>query len=162
MVVLSNDESSAPILKLIDFGCACFLRRESNAERNRPIYDMHSPPEVVAGSANAATFSGDMYRLGATLFTMLVKCPPSQGIATQDRINGAFCQQYRWKSLSIPCKDIITKLLSLNPNQRPTCAEVLAHPWVVGDSAGGGRGAPILAESSNTTLRRRSTRTTSV
>jgi len=162
MVVLPTDNNSAPILKLIDFGCACFLRRASNAERNRPIYDTYSPPEVLAGKANAATFSGDMYRLGATLFTMLVKCPPSQGIAHYDRINGAFCQEYRWSSLSAPCKDIITRLLSLNPNHRPTCADVLAHPWVACGIDGGRREASISVENSGSTLRKRNTRTTPV
>lgn len=157
MVVLPIDGKSAPFLKLIDFGCACFLRRSSDAERNRPIYDTYSPPEVVSGAASAATLSGDVYRLGSTLFTMLVKCPPSQGINSRDRMRGVFCQLYRWNSLSAPCKDLITKLLSPNPAARPTCAEVMAHPWVIGDNGAGGD-APLFSGSVGSAIRRRSSR----
>lgn len=160
MVVLPINGQSAPFLKLIDFGCACFLRRSSAAERNRPIYDTYSPPEVVNGSASAATFSGDVYRLGSTLFTMLLKCPPSEGITSVDRMRGVFCQLYRWNSLSAPCKELITKLLSLDPAARPTCAEVLAHPWVVGDNKTR-YSAPSLSDSFSAVIRRRSSRTSS-
>jgi serine/threonine protein kinase len=162
MVVLPKfDNNSAPVLKLIDFGCACFLRRASYVEHSGAIEDMYSPPEVVSGSANAATFSGDIYRLGATLFTMLFKCPPSHGITHRDRINGKFCEPHRWNSLSAPCKDIINKLLSSTPERRPTCAQVLAHPWVVGENYSNAREPQKLTEMPRTTVQKRNTRTSS-
>ena len=36
-----------------------------------------------------------------------------------------------WNNISDNCKDFITKLLTYKPEERPTAAEALQHPWVV-------------------------------
>jgi serine/threonine protein kinase len=166
MVVLPLNNSSggrnandAPLLlKLIDFGCASFLRHSQQGDETaaklssssslssslstslssssiedsalRPIVDTYSPPEVFAGRLSAVGTPVDMYRLGATLYTTLQKCPPSHEVSRADRRQGVFSQKYRWRSLSAPCKDLVSRLLSFDPAARPTCAEVLAHPWL--------------------------------
>ncbi|XP_037910081.1 peripheral plasma membrane protein CASK-like [Hermetia illucens] len=35
-----------------------------------------------------------------------------------------------WKSISTNAKDLVTKMLSPNPHNRPTISEVLEHPWI--------------------------------
>ena len=36
-----------------------------------------------------------------------------------------------WNNISDNCKDFISKLLTYKPEERPTAAEALQHPWVV-------------------------------
>ena len=34
-----------------------------------------------------------------------------------------------WKSISSTAKDLILKMLSPNPQHRPSVSEILDHPW---------------------------------
>ncbi|RZR95661.1 hypothetical protein BHM03_00024546 [Ensete ventricosum] len=40
-----------------------------------------------------------------------------------------------WKTISFSAKDLISRLLSVEPYKRPTASDLLKHPWVIGDSA---------------------------
>lgn len=35
-----------------------------------------------------------------------------------------------WKSISSTGKDLVLKMLSLNPHHRPSISEILDHPWI--------------------------------
>ncbi len=37
-----------------------------------------------------------------------------------------------WRDISEQAKDLIRKILVVDPSQRYTCAQILAHPWVTG------------------------------
>ena len=183
MVILPINLSSAgtePLaLKLIDFGCASFLRRQHDAADGNPgsdrpargggaadaaaevavptggkavaavgvgpIFDNYSPPEVFNGRLSCVGFPVDMYRLGATLYTMLQKCPPSHEVPRADRRRGVFNQRYRWTHLSPSCRDLVSALLHADPDHRPTCAQVLAHPWLSPPGTAAAAAAPAAA-----------------
>lgn len=90
---------------------------------------MSRKKKVYAGGVGM-DISVDMYRLGATLYTALQKCPPSQDISPPQRRQGLFNTNFRWKSLSVSCRDLLTSLLSFHPSDRPkNCQQVLKHPW---------------------------------
>lgn len=36
----------------------------------------------------------------------------------------------QWESISESAKDLVTRLLCLNQNERITIGEALAHPWI--------------------------------
>ncbi len=38
-----------------------------------------------------------------------------------------------WKDISEPAKDLIRRILVVDPAKRMTCADILAHPWVTGE-----------------------------
>ncbi|KAA8537079.1 hypothetical protein F0562_029557 [Nyssa sinensis] len=40
-----------------------------------------------------------------------------------------------WKNISSSAKQLISSLLTVDPNRRPSALEILSHPWVIGDSA---------------------------
>lgn len=40
-----------------------------------------------------------------------------------------------WRGISSQAKDLIRRLLSVDPYNRPSAAELLSHPWVSGDTA---------------------------
>jgi serine/threonine protein kinase len=37
-----------------------------------------------------------------------------------------------WNKISLDAKDLISKLLTIDPNQRVSASEALLHPWVTG------------------------------
>lgn len=40
-----------------------------------------------------------------------------------------------WTDISAEAKDLVSRLLTVDPAKRITCDEVLAHPWIAGDKA---------------------------
>lgn len=40
-----------------------------------------------------------------------------------------------WSNISDAAKDLVRKLLTVDPNQRYTAKQVLAHPWISGSMA---------------------------
>ena len=71
---------------------------------------------------------------------MLCGCLPfdddSSRITSELVIRKKFALRFpRWASnLSAPAKDLLTKLLDVDPKSRITAEEALAHPWVSGSS----------------------------
>ena len=125
-------------LKLIDFGCATFLRHTPLKDRLRVINDVYSAPEVLNSRKEGRIVLGrytDLYRCGALLYTILMKRAPSTGVPKDSFREGAFFKGDRWlpgsrKALSDSVKDLLTKLLSAKPHERPSCEEILAHEWM--------------------------------
>jgi serine/threonine protein kinase len=40
-----------------------------------------------------------------------------------------------WSNISAAAKDLVKKLLTVNPDQRATAKQVLEHPWISGNQA---------------------------
>jgi calcium-dependent protein kinase len=49
-----------------------------------------------------------------------------------------------WKNISTSAKDLISRLLTVDPHRRPNADEILQHPWVIGDSANEGQIDPEI------------------
>ena len=81
-----------------------------------------------------------MWSIGVILYIMLCGYPPfyseipHQPITQRMRkriMSGDFnFPDNEWKNISSNAKDLIQKLLCVEPNQRITVDELLAHPWV--------------------------------
>lgn len=78
--------------------------------------------------------------LGIIVFVLLCGCLPfdddSSRITSDVVIKKKFALRFpRWASnLSAPAKDLLTKLLDVDPKTRITAAEASKHPWVSGAS----------------------------
>jgi serine/threonine protein kinase len=88
----------------------------------------------------------DIWSIGVLIFELCTGSSPfSSELALSNKITEAAVKanitslNYRLPhDLSIPCKDLISKILVLEPAQRPSLDSILAHPWltkVVGRSA---------------------------
>jgi serine/threonine protein kinase len=130
-------------VKIIDFGLSKVM-----------------PPPLPDESALASTFLGtrgylapemlqrrdydksiDTWALGIIVYVLLCGCLPfdddSQPVATDDLVKARFVLRFpRWaKNLSESSKDLLNKLLDVNPETRYTAEQALRHPWVTGQAA---------------------------
>lgn len=95
----------------------------------------YTAPEIVKDERYSK--SVDMWALGCVLYTLLCGFPPfydeSIEILTEKVAKGqyTFLSPW-WDDISKSAQDLISHLLTVDPDERYTIKEFLAHPWVVG------------------------------
>jgi len=130
----------SPIIKFIDFGGASTWTAEEGLTGlvGTPQY---VAPEVVTGYGEVSPTGEpygkgcDLWSMGVLLYVMLSKTMPFRAKEVDQLlkqvVKGKF--QYkpeeRWKHVSEPARDLITKLLCKDPAKRLTIQQVKQHPW---------------------------------
>ncbi|XP_043925426.1 ribosomal protein S6 kinase alpha-2 isoform X2 [Protopterus annectens] len=136
--ILYMDESGNPdSIRICDFGFAKQLRAE-NGLLMTPCYTANFvAPEVLKRQGYDAAC--DVWSLGVLLYTMLAGYTPFANGPddTPEEIlarigSGKFALSGgNWDTLSDAAKDIVSKMLHVDPHQRQSAAQVLRHPWIV-------------------------------
>uniref|UniRef100_A0A8D2LQS5 non-specific serine/threonine protein kinase n=1 Tax=Varanus komodoensis TaxID=61221 RepID=A0A8D2LQS5_VARKO len=136
--ILYMDESGNPdSIRICDFGFAKQLRAE-NGLLMTPCYTANFvAPEVLKRQGYDAAC--DIWSLGILLYTMLAGFTPFANGPddTPEEIlarigSGKYALTGgNWDSISEAAKDIVSKMLHVDPHQRLTAAQVLRHPWIV-------------------------------
>lgn len=80
-----------------------------------------------------------MWALGCLLFTMLAGFPPfyheDLDIMRRNIMQGEYSfSSPKWDTISDGAKDLVSRLLTVNPEERSTIKECLEHPWMQEDS----------------------------
>ncbi|XP_014815770.1 PREDICTED: ribosomal protein S6 kinase alpha-3 isoform X3 [Calidris pugnax] len=136
--ILYVDESGNPeSIRICDFGFAKQLRAE-NGLLMTPCYTANFvAPEVLKRQGYDAAC--DIWSLGVLLYTMLTGYTPFANGPddTPEEIlarvgSGKFSLSGGyWNTVSDTAKDLVSKMLHVDPRQRLTAAQVLSHPWIV-------------------------------
>ncbi|XP_036398174.1 ribosomal protein S6 kinase alpha-1 isoform X1 [Megalops cyprinoides] len=136
--ILYVDESGNPeSLRICDFGFAKQLRAD-NGLLMTPCYTANFvAPEVL--KRQGYDEGCDIWSLGVLLYTMLAGFTPfANGPEdTPDDIlsrigSGHFTLKGgNWDAVSDAAKDLVSKMLHVDPHQRLTAMQVLKHPWIV-------------------------------
>ncbi|XP_053152121.1 ribosomal protein S6 kinase alpha-2 isoform X4 [Hemicordylus capensis] len=136
--ILYMDESGNPdSIRICDFGFAKQLRAE-NGLLMTPCYTANFvAPEVLKRQGYDAAC--DIWSLGILLYTMLAGFTPFANGPddTPEEIlarigSGKYALTGgNWDSISDAAKDVVSKMLHVDPHQRLTAAQVLRHPWIV-------------------------------
>ncbi|EHK39905.1 hypothetical protein TRIATDRAFT_42549 [Trichoderma atroviride IMI 206040] len=93
----------------------------------------YTAPEIVKDERYSK--SVDMWALGCVLYTLLCGFPPfydeSIEVLTEKVAKGqyTFLSPW-WDGISSSAKDLISHLLTVDPEKRYTIREFLAHPWI--------------------------------
>ncbi len=154
--MLSSTNSSDAVVKLVDFGCAEII------DKNSPYYSPpegtqkfsntpgYSPPELLLGRCGTHLDpSVDMFSIGVIIYIMLTGLHPFDisGEATDEEMNQRIARNIMpplrnsqfTEHLSESAIDLIERLLDSNPETRMTALEMLNHPWVKGETAKRGK-----------------------
>ncbi|XP_038114091.1 peripheral plasma membrane protein CASK isoform X9 [Culex quinquefasciatus] len=131
--LLATADNSAPV-KLGGFGSAVQLPsgRESVETHGRVGCPHYISPEVV--SRRIYGKACDVWGAGVMLHVLLSGRLPFQG--SGKRLQEAIARgrvmldTQEWKHISSTGKDLVLKMLSPNPINRPTISEILEHPWM--------------------------------
>ncbi|XP_005390709.1 PREDICTED: ribosomal protein S6 kinase alpha-2 isoform X3 [Chinchilla lanigera] len=136
--ILYMDESGNPeSIRICDFGFAKQLRAE-NGLLMTPCYTANFvAPEVLKRQGYDAAC--DVWSLGILLYTMLAGFTPFANGPddTPEEIlarigSGKYALSGgNWDSISDAAKDVVSKMLHVDPQQRLTAIQVLKHPWIV-------------------------------
>ncbi|XP_055392154.1 ribosomal protein S6 kinase alpha-2 isoform X1 [Bubalus kerabau] len=136
--ILYVDESGNPeSIRICDFGFAKQLRAE-NGLLMTPCYTANFvAPEVLKRQGYDAAC--DIWSLGILLYTMLAGFTPfanGPDDTPEDILARISSGKYalsggNWDSISDAAKDVVSKMLHVDPHQRLTAVQVLKHPWIV-------------------------------
>lgn len=119
-------------LKLGDFGLATKL--EFDGEKKRTICGTpnYIAPEVLDGKVGHS-FEVDVWSLGVIIYAMLIGKPPFETPDVKTTYKKIRLNSYTFPEhvlISDSAKNIITKILHLDPTKRPTLDEIMAHPFM--------------------------------
>ncbi|CAI9769023.1 unnamed protein product [Fraxinus pennsylvanica] len=128
LLVNKDDDFS---LKAIDFGLSVFFKP------GQMFTDVVGSPYYVAPEVLLKHYgpAADVWTAGVILYILLSGVPPFWA-ETQQGIFDAVLKGHidfdsdPWPLISESAKDLIRKMLCMNPSERLTAHEVLCHPWI--------------------------------
>uniref|UniRef100_UPI0037E88D0D serine/threonine-protein kinase Chk2 n=1 Tax=Semicossyphus pulcher TaxID=241346 RepID=UPI0037E88D0D len=135
ILLSSNDDIC--LIKVTDFNQSRILE-ETMLMRTLCGTPSYLAPEVFThASTTGYSLAVDAWSLGVLLFVCLGGYPPfhesfSKKTITEQIIAGEFKMvPAKWRNISSQAKDVVRKLLVVDPSKRMTIEEALHHPWLL-------------------------------
>ncbi|XP_047954268.1 calcium-dependent protein kinase 2-like [Salvia hispanica] len=128
---LLSDKTEEALLKATDFGLSVFIE-EGKTYKDVVGSAYYVAPEVLRRKYGK---EADVWSAGVMLYILLSGVPPFWG----DNERAIFDSVLRgnvdfetkpWPSISESAKDLVRKMLTMDPKKRITAAQVLEHPWL--------------------------------
>ncbi|KAJ8958060.1 hypothetical protein NQ318_002072 [Aromia moschata] len=124
-------------VKITDFGFAKILKK------GEVLHDLCGTPGYLAPEtlrcnmledAPGYSFEVDIWACGVIMYTLLVGCPPfwhrKQMVMLRNIMEGKFSfSSLEWADISEAPKDLIRRLLVVDPKQRISLEDALSHPF---------------------------------
>lgn len=126
------DEKDNNQIKIIDFGTAEVF------DSSKPMNQLYGTayyiaPEIVNNKPYDEKC--DLWSIGVIMYILLTGIPPFDGKTDNDIIKNVKVGKYpttsnEFKKLSSDAKDLIKKLLTLDPKSRISANDALEHSWI--------------------------------
>ncbi|XP_010875033.2 serine/threonine-protein kinase Chk2 [Esox lucius] len=139
--VLLSSHDDVCVIKITDFNQSKILE-ESSLMRTLCGTPTYLAPEVFTDAITVGySRAVDAWSLGVVLFVCLSGYPPFHpnartGLSVRDQIiQGIYTFiPSKWDNISDDAKDIVKRLLLVDPKARLTIEEALQHPWLMDDA----------------------------
>eukprot|EP00128_Syssomonas_multiformis_P016254 Colp12_sorted_trinity150504_noHs@10739 len=135
-ILFATQDQSSDVM-VADFGLSKLVNDEHvlHTACGTPNY---VAPEVLRQQGYGKPI--DMWSIGVISYILLCGYPPfydeNDAVLFQKIMKGRFeFNAPYWNSISDSAKDLISKLLVVNPDERLTADQVLQHPWLREDNA---------------------------
>jgi calcium-dependent protein kinase len=131
-----KDRSPDSLLKLIDFGFSKVCAKDSKELTAVLGTCYYVAPEVVNGPQYDNRC--DLWSLGVVAYMLLTGSPPFWGsdadeVLAKVRTDEVEFDDNVWRKYSPLARDFVTRLLTRNPDERPTAAHMVKHAWLPHD-----------------------------
>ncbi|KAI3708522.1 hypothetical protein L2E82_37723 [Cichorium intybus] len=119
-------------LKAIDFGLSAYIDEgEPNQEKVGTAF--YVAPEVLRRQGYGKEV--DIWSAGVILYMLLTGVPPFYGDDEKEIFHAILradpdMKNYPWPDISKNAKELVMKMLTVDPKKRPTAAEVLNDKWL--------------------------------
>ena len=115
-------------LKLTDFGGSNYL--EGSVRYTTAGTQLYHSPEMILKKGYDTRV--DIWAIGILIFELLVGRPPFRNDGQHSIEDNIVHGRINWpSSMNLLAKNLITKLLKLDPKQRPTLEEILEHQFIL-------------------------------
>jgi serine/threonine protein kinase len=127
-------------LKVADFGYAAQGLSETQQLRSYRGTFTYMAPEIKEGRAYDGK-KADLFSAAVVLFILVRGIFPFKEARKEEYFYNLLCQrnfsEYWTKVestyLSAECRDLLQRMLAYNPDERPSIAEIRAHPWMTSE-----------------------------
>uniref|UniRef100_A0A1A8F278 Rho guanine nucleotide exchange factor 25 n=3 Tax=Nothobranchius TaxID=28779 RepID=A0A1A8F278_9TELE len=149
--IMVDLRSSAPCVKLIDFGDAVQLsvhRRYVHLLLGNPEF---AAPELVQGTP--VSVATDLWSMGVLAYVMLSGVSPFLDESPEEtcvnicRLDFCFPEEY-FHNVSQAARDFVTSVLQQDPRKRPSATSCLQHPWAGRGGTQGGQYSKLPLDTS--------------
>lgn len=119
-------------IKICDFGLSAVIKGN---EKRRTVCGTpnYIAPEILFGKTMGHSFEADIWSLGVIIYTLLIGTPPFQQKKVEEIYKLIELNKYIFppdNNLSSEAIDLITKLLTTDPNERPDLCQILQHKFL--------------------------------
>ena len=125
-ILLDKDNN----IKLCDYGWASYLTKDQFCKVYCGTPEYVSPEMVKKYPYNEKV---DIWGIGVLIFELLFGYPPFSSNFNEDRYNNIKEGKINWPQEinDKDAKDLIGKILKINPNERLSLEEIEKHPWLI-------------------------------
>ncbi|KAG4074962.1 hypothetical protein HA402_014541 [Bradysia odoriphaga] len=131
--ILLTSKTEPRSIKIADFGLAVEVRGDERRLHGKAGTPLYMAPEILEGYRYGKPV--DMWSCGVILYLLLIGDEPFVGRTTNDLFEKIKAGVYHYPasrkdSISAEAKDIVKRMLTMNPDKRITASEALKHPWI--------------------------------
>ncbi len=116
-------------VKLVDFGTSAMLNAKQESALGTPFW---MAPEVI--NMEGAVTTSDVWSLGCTIIELVSGKPPYYDVPAMTAMFKMVEDRHPPlpQGISPELSDFLLQCFTRNPRDRPSCAQLLQHPWIVG------------------------------
>ncbi|KAI8926901.1 kinase-like domain-containing protein [Entophlyctis helioformis] len=133
ILLKSSHPADLYTIKVSDFGLACFADSINRVE-NVAGTPMYMAPEIVHNLGY--NHSCDIWSIGVMFYLLLCDYQKDVELLMQDMIRNSkieYPDKY-WSKINPTAKNLCEMILRFDPAKRISAAEILRHPWTLGQS----------------------------